>query len=144
MKIIAKNKSAHFNYKISEKYEAGIVLAGWEVKSIRAGNVNLKNAFASFKDNELFLSNMHIALYMSVKGEETQPRKLLMKRSQLNRLNLKQKQNGYAIIPTIIYWNEKSLIKVEIALGEGKNKADKRQTIKQRDAEREIKKSLTF
>lgn len=143
MKIIAKNKIARYNYELSEHFEAGVVLEGWEVKSIRAGKVNLKNAFASFKNGELFLSNMHVSLYMSVKGDETRPRKLLLHKKQIKRLELKQKQTGFTLIPTIIYFNKKSLIKLEIAIAKGKNKADKRESEKQKTDERKIAQTIS-
>ncbi|UVD81889.1 SsrA-binding protein SmpB [Mycoplasma iguanae] len=141
MKIIAKNKVANYNYEIIDKYEAGIALLGWEVKSIRANKVNLNNAFATFKFHELFISNMHISLYMAVKGDVLRPRKLLMHKAQLKRLALKQQQNNFTLIPTMIYWS-KDKIKIEIALARGKNKQDKRETEKKRDIEHEIAKYL--
>lgn len=142
MKIIAKNKIANFNYEIFDKYEAGIVLQGWEVKSIRAGKINLKGAFASFKKQELFLSNMHVSLYMAVKGDELQSRKLLLHKNQLLRIKQKQEQNKLTIIPLKIYFNSQSKIKIEIALAKGKNKADKRQSLKEQEAKREMKQIL--
>ena len=92
-KIISKNKDAFFNFELSDKVEAGISLKGWEVKSLRAGNGNLKGSFCSFKDGELYISNLHISQYMNVVGDETRPRKLLLHKSQLKKSRniLKQK-----------------------------------------------------
>ncbi|VEU59152.1 SsrA-binding protein [Mesomycoplasma neurolyticum] len=137
--VIAKNKSANFNYEIYEKFECGIVLFGWEVKSLRAKKINLSNSFASFKKHELFLVNAHISLYMSVKGEETRSRKLLMHKNQLLRISLKQKQQGYTLIPLDIYFNNKNKIKLTLALAKGKNKADKRESEKKQQAKKELK-----
>lgn len=92
MKIIAKNKVAYYDYEILETFEAGISLMGWEVKSIRANKVNLKNSFAYFKDLELYWSNAHISLYMAVKGDEQRTRKLLMHKSELKKFILKKLQ----------------------------------------------------
>ncbi|WGI36892.1 SsrA-binding protein [Mesomycoplasma lagogenitalium] len=138
-KLIQKNKIVNFDYQIIEKYECGISLMGWEVKSIRAQNVNLKGSFASFKNGELFLSNMHISLYMAVKGDELRARKLLMHKNQLKRIELKQKQQGYTLVPLSIYWNERSKIKIELVLAKGKNKADKRQSEKEKEIDKKIK-----
>ena len=138
-KVISKNKDAYFNYEMIDKYEAGIQLKGWEVKSIRAGKMNLKGAFCSFKNNELFISNMHVSLYMSTPGDETAPRKLLLHKSQLKKLKDGVKVKGFSIVPTVIKWSSKGLVKVDIALARGKNKIDKREVIKKRDQERNIK-----
>ncbi|UWD33988.1 SsrA-binding protein [Mesomycoplasma molare] len=140
MKIIQKNKIANFNYELFEKYECGISLQGWEVKSIRANNCNLKNSYATFKTNELYLTNFQISQYMAVKGDELRERKLLLHKNQLLKIALKQKQQGYTLIPTMIYWNEKSKIKVEIALAKGKNKIDKRASEKEREVKRKLEK----
>ncbi|MBN3534361.1 SsrA-binding protein [Mycoplasma procyoni] len=144
MKIITKNKIANFDYEILDKYECGISLMGWEVKSIRAQNVNLKGSFAYFKDNELYLSNMHVSLYMAVKGDEIRSRKLLLHKQELKRIKDKQQQQGLTLVPLSLYWTPKSKIKVELALAKGKNKQDKRETIKKRDQERELRKEMRF
>ncbi|MGY6172568.1 SsrA-binding protein SmpB [Candidatus Mycoplasma pogonae] len=143
MKVITNNKQARFNYELVEKFEAGLSLLGWEVKSIRAGNVNLKNAFVAFKNNELFLINAHISLYMAVKGEENGSRKLLLNKREIKRLKEKQEQNGFTIVPTKLYWNNRNFVKIEIALARGKNKSDKRQTIKERDTLREMAREIS-
>jgi len=139
-KIISKNKDAFFNFELSDKVEAGISLKGWEVKSLRAGNGNLKGAFCSFKDGELYISNLHISQYMNVVGDETRPRKLLLHKSQLKKIKKYTETKGIAIVPVTIGWSSKGLVKVNIAIGKGKNKRDKRETIKKRDAERQVKK----
>ncbi len=140
-KVIAKNKLAFFNYELLNRYEAGIVLKGWEVKSIRAGHAILKGAFVSFVKDEAYISNMHIAQYMNVAGDETQPRKLLLHKKQLSKLKEQVKTKGLAVVPTALKISSKGLIKVDVALGRGKSKIDKRQTIKERDIKRELKKS---
>ena len=137
MKIIAKNKFARFNYEIIDQYVAGLELKGWEVKSIRAHHVNLKNAFCSFKKDELFVTNMHIASWMLEKNDELRARKLLLHKNQLLRIKSKAEQQRLVIIPLAIGWSN-GKIKIEIALAKARNKIDKRQAIK----EQEIKKRL--
>lgn len=141
-KIIAKNKEARYQYELLKKYEAGLQLFGWEVKSIRAGKVQLKNAFISFRQGEAYLSNMHVALYMSVSGDETRPRKLLLHKAELKKLKDSVKPKGNAIVPIALKWSSRNHIKVDIALARGKSKIDKRETIKKRDQERLVKKFL--
>ncbi|MGL5204885.1 MAG: SsrA-binding protein SmpB [Metamycoplasmataceae bacterium] len=140
-KIISKNKIAKFDYEIVEKYVCGIVLSGWEVKSIRASNVNLRNSFCSFLKNELFVSNMHISKYMLVEGDETRARKLLLKKSELNKILTKQQKYKYSIIPLTLLW-ENGNVKLEIGLGKGRNKADKRSYIIERDEKKRLKSIL--
>ena len=139
-KVIAKNKSAHFNYELLDKYEAGIELKGWEVKSIRAGKVQIKNAFVSYSKGEFFISNMYINQYMQVPGDETRPRKLLLHKRQIKKLKESVRVKGIAIVPVTLKWSSKGYVKVDIAVGRGKSKIDKRETIKKRDVERKIKK----
>ncbi|CAT05269.1 SsrA-binding protein [Mesomycoplasma conjunctivae] len=139
MKIISNNKIAKFDYQILDDYVAGISLLGWEVKSIRAGQVNLRNSFCYFKDNELFVTNMHVSEYMNVKGDPTRSRKLLLKRSQLNKLLKQKTQQKLTIIPLNIGWKN-GKIKLTIALAKGKTKYDKRQSIKEKDEKRKIEK----
>lgn len=139
-KIILKNKEANFNYEIIKSYLAGIELLGWEVKSIRLNNVNLKNAFCIFKNHELFVINMHISKYMHVDGQETRTRKLLLNSHELEKLEFEKDAKGLVIIPKTLLFSQKGLIKLEIALARNKNKADKREDIKKRDEKRLIKK----
>jgi len=135
MKI--ENKKTRFEYTFLETYEAGIVLTGMEVKSIRLGNVNLTDTYCYFKDDELFVKNISISL---ANGEPKRERKLLLKKSQLRRLKSKL-INGLTIVPTKIYFNERNLIKVEIVLAQGKKIHDKRNTIKERDIQRDIQRN---
>ncbi|UUD35400.1 SsrA-binding protein [Mycoplasmopsis caviae] len=143
MKIISDNKRGIHNYKVIDKYEAGISLLGWEVKSARASTVNLLNSYCFFRKGEIFLCNAQFKQYMLLKCDETRDRKLLMHKSQIIRLQSKLHKLGRAtIIPSKIYFDNRSCIKVEIALVIGLNKADKREEIKRRDNERYIKKVL--
>lgn len=135
-KVISKNKDAFFNFELLEGFEAGIELKGWEVKSIRAGRVNLKGSFCTFKDGELFLSNMHINLYMNVPGDETAPRKLLLHKHQISKIRNALKQKGFSVVAKTLKWSSKGLVKVDIAIARGKTVHDKRVTIKKRDEER--------
>lgn len=141
MKIIAKNKVAYYDYEILEIFEAGISLMGWEVKSIRANKVNLKNSFAYFKDLELYWSNAHISLYMAVKGDEQRTRKLLMHKSELKKIHFKKTTNRLTLIPLSLYWKQ-GKIKLELALAKGKTKYDKRQSEKAKEEKRKIEKML--
>lgn len=144
MKIIARNKKARFNYEILEKYEAGIVLRGSEVKSLRLGNANINDAFARFIKGELYLINAHIAEYQAGGAPKTllnhdsrASRKLLMHQAELNKLLGKIKEKSLTLIPLKMYFNAKNWVKVEIALGRGKKLHDKRETLKKREADRE-------
>jgi len=136
MKI--ENKKTRFEYTFLETYEAGIVLTGMEVKSIRLGNVNLTDTYCYFKDDELFVKNISISL---ANGEPKRERKLLLKKSQLRKLKSKL-INGLTIVPTKIYFNERNLIKVEIVLAQGKKIHDKRESINTRDIQREIQRNI--
>lgn len=137
MKQIAKNKVVNYDYQIDWQLTAGVSLLGWEVKSIRAGNVNLKSSFCYFKDGELFVSNIHVGQYMNVPGDLTRSRKLLLTKAELRKLfNLKEKER-ISIIPQIIGW-QNGKIKIVLGIGKGKTKYDKRQTIKERDQKRKI------
>ena len=135
MKI--ENKKTRFEYTFLETYEAGIILTGMEVKSIRLGNVNLTDTYCYFKDDELFVKNISISL---ANGEPKRERKLLLKKSQLRKLKSKL-INGLTIVPTKIYFNERNLIKVEIVLAQGKKIHDKRESIKTRDIQRDIQRN---
>lgn len=137
MKQIAKNKVVNYDYQIDWQLTAGVSLLGWEVKSIRAGNVNLKSSFCYFKDGELFVSNIHVGQYMNVPGDLTRSRKLLLTKAELRKLfSLKEKER-ISIIPQIIGW-QNGKIKIVLGIGKGKTKYDKRQTIKERDQKRKI------
>lgn len=137
-KVIAKNKFAASDYEILDKYIAGIKLQGWEVKSIRAGNVNLKNSFCSFKRNELFVSNMHISSWMLEKNDEFQARKLLLHKNEILRILTSVEKNRCTIIPLCLMW-ENGKIKLEISIAKKRNKVDKRQAIKEADIKKRLK-----
>lgn len=137
-KVIAKNKFATSDYEILDKYIAGIQLQGWEVKSIRASNVNLKNSFCSFKHNELFVSNMHVSQWMLQENDELRSRKLLLHKNELIKIKIKQEKFKCTIIPLCIMW-ENGKIKLEIAIARKRNKADKRQAIKDLESKKVLK-----
>lgn len=141
MKIIAKNQKAFFNYFLEETFEAGIALEGSEVKSLRAGKCSLVDSFVSVHEGEVFLKHAQIQAYDNVatafKPDEKRERKLLLSKSQIKKLDLKQKTKGYTVVPVKIYFNAKGLVKVEIALARGKQLHDKKNTIKERDINRD-------
>lgn len=144
MKVYADNKKARFNYEILEEYEAGIVLTGPEVKSVRAGQISLKEAFGTLRGTEVFLTNAHISSYKPAADqneEPTRPRKLLLSRSEINSLIGKLQTKGLTLVPLKIY-DKNGKIKVELGLGRGKKKYDKRETIKKREQKREIERGL--
>ncbi|WKX02511.1 SsrA-binding protein SmpB [Candidatus Mycoplasma mahonii] len=136
-KVISKNKDAFFNFQILSTFEAGIELNGWEVKSIRDGNVVLRGSFCSFVKDELFVSNMNVSNYMSIPGNRTRPRKLLLHKRELRRLKETVKVKGNSIVAITLKWSRKGKIKLDIGIGKGKNRADKREVIKKRDFERQ-------
>lgn len=140
-KEIGYNKRANYDYEILEKMEAGIVLVGSEVKSLRSCRVNLTEAYAGLsRDNELFLYQMNIpkyALANNMNHEPKRTRKLLLHKKQLIRLIGQLKKGGISLIPLSIYFNEKGFVKVSLGLGKGKKSFDKRETIKQREWNRE-------
>ena len=136
------NRQAYFHYYIEDKYVAGIVLLGTEVKSIREGKVSFNDAFCLFDDGELWVRGLYIAEYKLGTTNNhiaVHDRKLLLTKKELKKLTLKMKEKGYTIVPLRVFLNEKSLVKVEIGLGKGKKLYDKRDTIKQRDNDRELK-----
>jgi SsrA-binding protein len=138
-----RNRSAFHDYFIEDRYIAGIALAGTEVKSLRAGKVSFNDSYCYFYHNELFIKSLHISEYAFGTGNNHEPlqeRKLLLTKRELKKLEAKMTEKGYSIIPLKIFFNEKNLAKVEIGLGKGKKAYDKRETIKKRDVEREIKK----
>ncbi|MBO6263753.1 MAG: SsrA-binding protein SmpB [Clostridia bacterium] len=145
MKVIAENREAYFEYFVDEKYEVGISLDGGEVKSIRAGNVSLKDVYCSVYNGELFIKGMHVAVYdkggaFNVK-DSRRDRRLLMHKSEINRLIGKVKEKGFTIVPLKLYFKQ-SLIKVEVGLCRGKHTYDKKQSIKERDLDREAKRDI--
>ncbi len=137
---IATNKNATRNYHLSDSLEAGLVLQGTEVKSIRSGSCHINDAYAYPERNELYLVNMHIAVYSHGNRNNHDPlrrRKLLLHKQELTRLLSAVTEKGFTLVPTKLYWVN-GRVKVEIALGKGKNKGDKRDDVKSRDAKREI------
>jgi SsrA-binding protein len=137
-----RNRSAYHEFFIEDKYEAGLVLTGTEVKSLRAGRASFNDSYCYFHKGELWIKSLHIAEYShgtSTNHDPLRERKLLLQKKELKKLDAKIKEQGYTIVPLRIFFNDKSLAKIEIGLGKGKKLYDKRETIKQRDTEREIK-----
>lgn len=145
MRVIATNKKAYFNYEILERLEAGISLMGSEVKSIREGRISLKESYAEIKGGEVYLLNCHISPYEAANRFNHEPRrerKLLLHRQQIKRLTGKTKEKGLTLIPTKILINDKGKVKVEISLARGKKAYEKREAIRERDREREMRAEL--
>jgi SsrA-binding protein len=145
VKLIAKNKKAYFNYEIIETYEAGIVLVGSEVKSIREGRISLKESYAEIKEGEVFLVACHISPYEASNRFNHDPlreRKLLLHRREIKRLTGKTQERGLTLVPTKVHINEKGKVKVEIALAKGKRAYQKREAIRERDRDREMQAEL--
>lgn len=143
-KSIAKNSKAFHDYFVEERFEAGIALAGTEVKSIRQGGVNLKDAFCGIKDGEMSLLGMHISPYEKgniFNKDPRRPRRLLMHKREILRLYAKIKQDGYTLIPLSLYFKGPR-VKVEIGLCKGKKLYDKRESDAQRDAKREMDRAM--
>lgn len=137
---IAENRRARFDYLIEDTFEAGIVLTGTEIKSIRQGQGSIKECYAGEKEGELFLMNSHIPEYKSggyINHEPKRYRKLLLKKRELNRLLGAIKKKGITLVPLSMYFNAKGYVKVQIGIAVGKNKSDKRQTEKERDWKRD-------
>ena len=139
LKIISHNRKAHFNYSLEEFYEAGIVLSGSEVKSLRAGKVNISDSYAYDHQGEIFLVNSHINSYKESSYNDHNPtrnRKLLLNKKEINKLIGRLNRDGYTLVPTKLYF-KKGKAKIEIAVGKGKKEYDKRHTKKTRDWNRE-------
>lgn len=145
IKIVTKNRKARHNYHLLDTYQAGIVLMGSEIKSIRDNKVNIGDAYVQDKGGELWLLNAHIATYQqaSVFGHEDplRPRKLLLHRKEINQILDKIRENSFTAVPTMIYL-QRGLAKVEVAIARGKKNYDKRQDIAKRDANRQIRRAL--
>jgi SsrA-binding protein len=142
---VATNRQASFRYHLLEKWECGIQLQGSEVKSLRDGGVQLKDAYAEVRDGEVWLQNMHVAPYKPAARENHEPerpRKLLMHRSEIERLIGKTAEKGLTLVPTRVYFKGPNA-KVEIALARGKDVRDKRRSIKDREQRREIERALS-
>jgi len=145
MKIVAKNKKAYFNYEILEKFEAGIALIGQEVKSIKMGKMSLIGAYVVLRNEEVFLIGAKVPAYQPKNApkdyDPQRTRKLLLRKSEIKYLIGKSRQKGLTMIPLMIY-TRKGKIKIEFALAKGKTKIDKRETIKKRETEREIRRAM--
>ena len=137
-RIAAQNRRAHYDYAIEETFEAGLVLTGSEVKSLRAGKGNIAEAYAAPKDGELYLLNAHISEYTQAREghEPLRPRKLLLKKREVAKLLGAVQREGMTIVPLKIYFNERGIAKAEIGLGRGRKKHDRREREKERDWER--------
>jgi SsrA-binding protein len=139
-RVICKNKRAQFDFFIDEIYEAGIVLTGTEVKALRQGKGNLKDSYARVKNGEIYLMDAHISPYTHGNRDNhdpDRPRKLLMHKREIKRLYGKSREKGFSLIPTRMYFKD-AKVKVEIGLGKGKRKYDKREVLKQKTIEREV------
>lgn len=142
--MVIKNKKAYFDYEIIEEYETGIVLKGTEIKSIRAGKANLKDSYAIVKNDEILLLNMHISHYEYgniFNHEEARTRKLLMHKNEILKIKAKIERLGYTLIPLKLYF-KRNRAKILIGLAKGKKEYDKREAIKKKDIERNLKKEL--
>ncbi len=141
MKVITQNKKARFEYQIEDTFEAGIVLKGTEIKSIRNGKVNINEAYIDLKNDELYIIGMHVSKYLEssiFNHDEKRDRKLLMHKNEILRLKTRKEKEGYTLIPLKVYFN-KALVKVEIAVAKGKKLHDKRQALKEKDEQKRIK-----
>ncbi|AQS57035.1 SsrA-binding protein SmpB [Novibacillus thermophilus] len=144
VKVVARNKKARHDYTIEETYEAGIVLTGTEIKSVRAGKVNLQDSYARIKDGEVFLLNLHISPFEQgnrFNHEPTRTRKLLLHKDEIRKLIGKTKLKGYSLIPLDLHLRN-GFCKVELALAKGKKLYDKRQDMAKRDAQREMERAF--
>ena len=143
---VATNRQASFKYNLMERFECGIVLTGTEVKSLRDGNAQLKDSYATIKDGEVWLIGAYIAPYPAASRENHDPersRKLLMHRGEIEKLTGSLNERGFTLVPTRMYFSgERSRAKVEIALARGKDLYDKRETIKKRDMARDVQREL--
>ncbi|NIO12196.1 MAG: SsrA-binding protein SmpB [Deltaproteobacteria bacterium] len=143
-KVVATNRRAHHDFHLEERYEAGISLLGTEVKSLREGRVNLKDSFARVEGEEVYLHQCHISPYSHgniANHEPLRVRKLLLHREEIRKLSGKVQIRGYALVPTRIYFKE-GKAKVELALGKGKRVHDKRESLKRKEAAREISRAF--
>ena len=140
-----RNRSAYHEYFIDAKYEAGMVLQGTEVKSIRGGKVSFNDSYCLLHQGEIWVKSLHIAEYSHGNLNNHDPlrdRKLLLQKKEIRKIEAKLKEKGYTIVPLRIYFNDKNLVKIEIGLAKGKKLHDKRESIKQKDVEREMKRYL--
>ena len=141
-----RNRQAFYEYEILEKFEAGIVLVGSEVKSIREGKVTFVDSYARILDGEVFLLSLHIGEYKNAKAfghDATRKRKLLLHNREIGKLQKRVEQKGLTLVPLRLYFNARGLVKVELGLGRGKQLHDKRKTIKDRDSMRDIQREMS-
>src|SRR5262245_12992 len=144
-KVVATNRKAFHDYFIEERYEAGIMLQGTEVKSLREGRVNLQDSYASVKGAEVFLHHCHISPYSHgniMNHEPLRTRKLLLHRKEIKKLLGKTQQQGLTLIPLRIYFSKRGFAKVELGLAKGKKQHDRRESIKTREASREVERAM--
>ncbi|HQV60722.1 MAG: SsrA-binding protein SmpB [Chitinophagaceae bacterium] len=140
-----RNRQAYHEYFIDAKYEAGMVLLGTEVKSLRAGRASFNDSYCLIHKGEIWIKSLHIAEYSHGTVNNHDPlrdRKLLLEKREIKKIEAKLKEKGYTLVPLRIFFNEKNLAKIEIGLARGKKLYDKRESIKQKDVEREIKRYL--
>ena len=144
-KLIANNKKARHDYFIEDTYEAGIVLTGTEIKSVRAGKVNIKESYAKVQDNAVYVFGMHISPYEQgniFNVDPLRPRKLLLHKKEIRKISDKLAQQGLTLVPLRMYINEDGRAKMEIAIGRGKKLYDKRADIAKRDADRKMQRAV--
>jgi SsrA-binding protein len=145
MSVLAINKRAGFDYDISEKFEAGLVLRGYEVKSVKTGHISLKGSFVTVKGEELFLTNANIPLYKHAGAipsyDPTGPRKLLLKKREIAHLIGKSRAEGLTLVPIRVY-TSRGLLKLEFGIGKGKKRIDKRQVIRKREDQIKIERAM--
>lgn len=145
IKVVCTNKKARHDYTIEQEFEAGMVLSGPEVKSLRAGKANLKDGYAQIKREEVFLYNVHISPYVFATHytqDPLRPRKLLLHRREINKLIGKIKEQGCTLVPLKIYFNAKGKAKLSLGLARGKKLYDKRATLKKQEADRDMERAL--
>jgi SsrA-binding protein len=140
-----RNRQAYYDYFIDDKYDAGMVLTGTEVKSLRAGRASFNDSYCYFHKGEMWVKSLHIAEYSHGTSSNHDPlreRKLLLNKKELRKIESKIKEKGVTVVPLRIFFSDKGLAKIELGLGKGKKLYDKRETIKQRDNQREMKKFI--
>ena len=143
--LIFKNRKASFNYSFSDKYTAGVILKGSEIKSIKDQSVDFSNSYCIIKHNEIFIIGMNIKEYKFANLNNHDPdrdRKLLLNRKEINQIKKKVSEKKFSIIPTKLFMSSRGLIKIEIGLGKGKKEYDKREDIKQRDIDRRLRENI--
>ena len=141
-KVITKNKYAKFNFELLKFFEGGLVLSGPEVKSIRQGNVHIKNSYLTIKDNEIWVINMFIGNYMNIQADEQRTKKILLHKKEINKLKTILETKRLSLVATTLLLNKKGKIKLEFAIGRGKTLRDKREIIKKKDIDKKIQKQL--